>query len=210
MTGPSRPVLVTAGATRNPIDQMRFVTANSTGRTGVAIAGALFAHHPVHLLGSTEAVLRAGNEIPASDLEEYGSTRDLMERMQCWVRANPQGIVVHSAAVGDYETDPFPGKVESGRSTFTVVFRPTPKIADFLKVWAPGLRLVTFKAASPGTSIDDLRTLARRQIDRTRSDLVFANVLGHLSTDVLLVEPASDRLFATRAEAIYALVEWVG
>ena len=97
-----RPVLVTCGATRNPLDAIRFISAFSTGRTGGAIAQALADRgHPVHVLGSAEALLRLTD--PALTREEYRSTRDLMARMEAWVRANPGGIVVHSAAVGDYE-----------------------------------------------------------------------------------------------------------
>jgi phosphopantothenoylcysteine decarboxylase/phosphopantothenate--cysteine ligase len=205
-----RPVLVTAGATRNPIDQMRHISGNSSGRTGVVLAAALSDHLPLHFLGSPEALLRAWEPLSSGTLEEFGSTRDLMHRMERWVRANPAGIVIHAAAVGDYETEPIDGKVESGREPWTLVLRPTPKIADHLRDWGgPGVLLVTFKAAAPGTGSDALLSLARRQLERTRSDLVFANVLGDLDRHLLLVDAHGASTYEHRAETVAALIAWV-
>lgn len=196
-------VLVTAGATRNPIDAMRHISANSSGRTGVGLAQAWrTAGHDVHLLGSPEAVLRASS----LSAEVFGSTRDLMRRMEAWVRAHPDGAVVHAAAVGDYEVaDAEGGKIPSGKDEVVLSLSPTPKIADAVRGWGHLGALVTFKAAGPGTSADDLVRLASKQRSRTGSDLVFANVLGRIGTDVALV--AEDvRWFADRSDALQALI----
>lgn len=205
------PILITAGATRNPIDRMRYVSARSSGQTGVALALALAPSRVVHVLGHPEVQARMEGRSREGNptVEVYDSTRDLMARMERWVRAHPEGVVVHSCAVGDYETVPFEGKVESGREEWTVTFRPTPKIADQVKVWSPAIHLVTFKAAPPGTSMDDLVDIARRQALRTGSALVFANVLGRLEADVALVREEGERVFARRQDAIDALIAWV-
>ena len=197
--------LITAGATCNPIDAIRFLSASSTGRTGAGIARALVRRGiPVHLLGSVEALLRAP-DLPG---EEYGSTRDLMERMERAVRSSPGAAVVHAAAVGDYEAEPFCGKIPSGSASLTLTLRPAPKIADHLRGWGLVGPYVTFKAAPPGTTLEGLEAIARSQRTRTACDLVFANVLGHLGQDVLLVGEASRR-FALRDEAVAALVDWL-
>ncbi len=198
----NRPVLVTAGATRNPIDRMRYLSAWSSGETGVTLARLLATDHPVHLLGSPEALLRAGD---LRSVEVFSSTRHLMDRMEAWVRGHPDGAVLHAAAVGDYEADPIDGKVESGRTEWILRLRPAPKIADRLKEWGPQLRLVTFKAAAPGTGREELVAIARRLLVRTRSDLVFANVLDHLATDVALVEADAVRFFDRRDAAVATL-----
>lgn len=204
-----RPVLITAGATRNAIDRMRHIAANSTGQTGVSIAAALSDDRPVHLLGSPEALLRGWEALSSGSLEEFSSTRDLMARMERWVRAHPQGVVVHAAAVGDYEVEPFDGKIESGRPEWTLTLRPTPKIADHLRTWGPELRIATFKAAPPETSREELLEIARKQLRRTRSDIVFANVLGRLAQGILLVEEHQERWIEHRGPALMALLEWI-
>lgn len=202
-----RSILITAGATRNPIDAMRCITAGSSGATGVALAFALagaLGRSAVTLLGSPEAILRAGDAV---DTEPFGSTRDLMARMQRWVAAHPGGIVVHAAAVGDYEAPPFAGKLSSGAAELTITLRPTPKIVDHLKGWDPTMFLVSFKAAPPDTDAAQLRAIAAAQAARTGSDLVFANVLGRLGEDVQLVRPDAAERFAERAAGLDALRE---
>ena len=68
-------VLITAGATRNPLDAVRLLTARSSGRTGVGIARDLLARGvKVHLLGSAEACLRA----PDIQSEEYGRSKSVV------------------------------------------------------------------------------------------------------------------------------------
>jgi len=199
-------VLITAGATRNPVDAVRYVSAWSSGGTGVAIGMALReAGHRVHLLGSSEALLRA----PDLSGEEYGSTRDLLARMERHVRAHPTGAVVHASAVGDYELpEADPGKIPSGLPVLEIRMVPAPKIADQVRGWGLTGPYVTFKAAPPGTPDDALEAIARRQRARVGCDLVFANVLGRLSTGVMLVGEHTRR-FESRTDAIAALVAWL-
>ncbi|TNE91851.1 MAG: hypothetical protein EP330_03890 [Deltaproteobacteria bacterium] len=199
-------VLVTAGATRNPIDAMRHISANSSGRTGVQLARAWAdAGCEVHLLGSPEAVVRG----EGLSTEVFGSTRDLMARMERWVREHPDGAVVHASAVGDYEVaSSADTKIPSGRDEVVIRLTPTPKIANAVRDWGLTGPYVTFKAASPETDADGLIALATKQRARTGSDLVFANVLGRIATDVALVGDEV-RWFAARDDAMHALVSWL-
>jgi phosphopantothenoylcysteine synthetase/decarboxylase len=83
--------------------------------------------------------------------------------------------------------------------------RPGPKIVDHVREWAPDVFLVSFKAGTPGLSPEELGGIARRQLERTRSDLVFANVIGAIESTVLLVDATSVTPFARRGEALEAL-----
>lgn len=195
----ARPVLLTAGATRNPVDAIRYLSARATGVTALEIARRLLVTHPVHLLGSAEACLRAGDSVPT---EEFGSTRDLMARVERWLRAHPRGVFVHSAAVGDYEmADPEAGKIPSGQAEITLRLVPAPKILDQVRGWAPDCHLVSFKAGAPGLTEGQLEAIARAQLQRTGSDLVWANALGALTT-VLLVGPKNTTRHARREDAV--------
>ena len=199
-------VLITAGATRNPIDAVRYISAQSTGRTGVQLAERLERQGAqVFLLGSAEACLRA----PKISSAEYGSTRDLMRQMRDWVVAHPTGAVIHASAVGDYEVaDASQGKIESGKHTWTLELSPTPKIADRVRDWGLKGTYVTFKAAAPGTSANALERIAAAQRLRTGSDWVFANVLGRLESKIALIG-REIHWIETRDEAIQTLARWV-
>ncbi len=196
-----KPVLITAGATRNPVDEMRFLSAYSSGRTGVALARALGGR--VTLLASPEAALRC-NDGPV--VVEFGSTRDLMARMAAWCADHPDAVVIHAAAVGDYEAVEASGKIPSGQPELLLRLVPAPKILDRMRSWSADLRIVSFKAAPPGTAPDQLATIADAQRKRTDSALVFANTIGRTSTDVVLVDAAGATHHASRADGLADLV----
>jgi phosphopantothenoylcysteine synthetase/decarboxylase len=196
--------LVTAGATRNPVDPMRYLSARSTGATGIAIARALVRAFDVLLLGSAEACLRA----PDLRTEEFGSTRDLFARMERLVPG--ASLVVHSAAVGDYEAAPRAEKIASGQPEVTIRLTPAPKILDRVRAWNADCTLVSFKAGSPELDPCALEAVARAQLVRTGSDLVFANSLGALETSCMLVDRREAVAFASRAEAVAALLARIG
>jgi len=206
-----RPLLLTAGATRNPVDAIRYLSAHATGRTGVELAARLRPSFDVHLLGSAEACLRARGLDVAT--EEYFGTRDLMGRMERWLRAHPGAALIHSAAVGDYEVPPeavaAAGKIASGSPEITIRLVPAPKIVDHVRSWCPDLFLVSFKAGRPGLTPEELEAIARAQLRRTGSNVVFANVIGRLADSVLLVEEGQTRAFERREDAVTALVERV-
>jgi phosphopantothenoylcysteine synthetase/decarboxylase len=187
---------------------MRFISAFSSGRTGATLAQGLAGFGEVTVLGSPEAIGRLDRD-NITFIEEYGSTRDLLERMKRWCLAHPTGAVLHAAAVGDYEATPEQGKMASGRPEWTVTFRPTPKIADQIREWMPDGLLVTFKAAPPETTAQALTDIARRQLLRTQSDWVFANVIGALESGVQIVEARAAESFSDRRHALQMLCERV-
>ena len=200
-----RRTLITAGATRNPIDSMRFISAHATGRTGLRLARALTnSGSQVHLLGSPEACHAA----PAGlSTEVFGSTHDLLSRVRQWVTHNPGSLVIHSAAVGDYEAEASEGKIKSGANELVLRLRPTPKILDQISQWDPACCLVSFKAAAPHTERSELESIARKQLLRSKSEIVFGNVIGALESEVLLIRADSTEYFPSREEGLLALMQ---
>ncbi len=96
-------VLVTAGATREPIDAVRFISNVSSGATGAAIAEHLAASgHEVTLLHGESAVrASAGGVISGA----FGSTAQLAARLQSALGSGGFDTVVHAAAVADYRPE---------------------------------------------------------------------------------------------------------
>jgi len=200
-------ILVTAGATRNPIDAVRFLSARSSGSTGAFLAESFYdKKFNVTLLGSAEACLRTKKPLHCI---EYGSTRDLLVKVQNWTQSHPNGVIIHASAVGDYELVNQQGlKIPSGQATLQLTLTPTPKIASLIRTWGFTGTLVTFKAASPDLEMTALIDIAMRQRERTGSDFVFANVLGRLDSLVAIVGQEVQP-FTNRERALDALVSHV-
>jgi phosphopantothenoylcysteine synthetase/decarboxylase len=101
-------ILVTAGNTIVPIDRVRCITNVFTGRTGTAIA--LHCHergHTVTLLSSHPelvAMLSSNGEPgPRWAVDAYRTFADLRELLASKLSASPFDLVIHCAAVNDYE-----------------------------------------------------------------------------------------------------------
>lgn len=202
-----RPILITAGATRNPIDSMRSITANSSGTTGVYLSQKIEDKgRRCTLLGSNLALLQPG--CPTGHIE-FTSTRDLLAKMKTWTLQHPTGVIIHAAAVGDFEVCGVNhGKIKSG-SALTLELQPTPKIVNHIKIWSAQTRLVSFKAAAPNTPLHEVEQIALKQLQRTQSDLVFANVLGNIEENVLLLSEDGPQWFSKRQDGLEALIESV-
>ena len=129
--------------------------------------------------------------------------------MKQWVRNNKHGIIVHSAAVGDYAPQEQSGKIPSGQDVLVLTLHPTVKILDEIKKWDPSCLLVSFKAAPPQTESQKLTSIADKQRERSQSDLVFANVLTQTGHHVQLVSENKTLHFAKRSDGLANLMDWI-
>jgi len=137
-------ILVTAGATREPLDAVRFLSNMSTGSTGATLADALAAHdHRVTLLRGESAVA----PLSACEVEVFTSTEDLRVRLQRRLEGGIFDAVIMCAAVADYRPDcTADGKIGSDATELTIRLVRNPKILPELKSFSPRpLMVVGFK-----------------------------------------------------------------
>jgi hypothetical protein len=97
-------------------------------------------------------------------------------------------------------------KIPSGQPELLLRLTPAPKILDRIRVWDPDCFLTSFKAGSPEWSDERLEAVARAQLSRTTSDLVFANRLGDLGRGCLLLDARGTERFERREDALAALL----
>ena len=117
-------LLITAGATREPIDPVRFISNRSSGRMGYAIAKAAHARgaEVTVVSGITSVAAPAGVAVieTASANEMH---RAVMER------AGDATIFIAAAAVADYASvDPSTQKVKKTADTLELTLQRTPDI----------------------------------------------------------------------------------
>lgn len=179
MPRPFRAV-ITAGGTREPVDDVRVLANRSTGRFGQALARALATlGAEVVLVGSTSMVRPARPLPPSVTPVPYTTTDDLSAALR-EALSSPTDLVLMAAAVSDYRPVPADGKIPSDATSRTLTLHRTPKLLDHLRDWAGDeATLVGFKLLS-GVTGDRLLSVARAQIARARLDHCVANDLSEL------------------------------
>jgi len=162
-----RRLLVSAGATREHLDAVRFLSNPSTGRMGFAVAeqGRVLGAEVTLVHGPTEVAVPAGVEsVPVVSAEE----------MLAALRAHlPESdLLVMAAAVGDLRFPTrLPGKCPKGELPAVLAVEETP---DLLAALAgerrPGQLFIGFAAES-----GDIEAHALAKLRRKGMDLVVAN-----------------------------------
>jgi phosphopantothenoylcysteine decarboxylase/phosphopantothenate--cysteine ligase len=192
-------VIVTAGATAEPIDDVRVLTSRASGKTGRAVARSCYARGAdVTLVHGPGAI---DGDVPWADLRRVTTAADMLEAVQSV--AGDADALVSAAAIGDYTVDAADGKIRSGRENLTLSLRPTPKLIDAVRADHPDLPIVGFKVES-GAEDGDLTGGARRIMDRAGLAFVVANdasVMGAAETRAVFVSDAGEDAFeGTKAE----------
>lgn len=197
----SRGILVIAGATEEPIDDMRVITNRATGKTGLYLAewGIMLGHNVELWLG------RSTSEIPSivrnlAEIRRYTTVKSLLEMIKNGKRYD---IVLIPAAISDYSPEKVEGKIPSGKGELELRLRGTPKVISQLKGIAD--ILVGFKAESipPETPDSEKEKLlvgrAGALMESSGADMVVANNLNEVSenrTEAMLVFQDSVEMFS--------------
>ncbi|MCR6655109.1 MAG: phosphopantothenoylcysteine decarboxylase [Opitutus sp.] len=137
-------LLVTSGATREPIDEVRFLSNVSSGRTGAQLADSLSQRgHAVTLLAGEAAV----RPTATPDVRTFSSAEDLQTKLQKLLSTGAFDGVIMAAAVADYRPAEFTaGKLSSDADGLTIRCVRNPKILPQLKSFSPRpLAVVGFK-----------------------------------------------------------------
>jgi phosphopantothenoylcysteine decarboxylase / phosphopantothenate---cysteine ligase len=173
-----RQVIVTAGPTREPIDDVRFLGNRSSGKMGFAIAEAAAARGARVTLIAGPVGLPTPNDVASRiDVE----TAEQMGR--ALAGASAADVVVMTAAVADFRPSaPVAGKLSrralADGQPLTLALAPNPDLLAELGRNRRGPRplLVGFAAEAGGGA--GLIARAREKLAEKRCDLVVANDIG--------------------------------
>ncbi len=161
-------VMVTAGATRERLDPVRFLTNDSSGKMGFALAEA------ARDRGAEVTLVKGSTSVPPPEgvrILDVESTEDLLETVTA--EAKDQDVIIQAAAPADYrpaEVSPVKIKKKRGEE-FLLRMVETPDVAKAVAAGKrPGQTLVGFAAET-----DHLRENARAKLERKGLDLIVAN-----------------------------------
>ena len=162
-------VLITAGATREAIDPVRFISNRSSGKMGYAIAQAARDFGANVTLVSGIVSLETPEGVQKISVE---SAKNMYE--ETIKRANHTNIFIATAAVADYS----PKKVDTKKIKKTadqlvIELQKNPDILAELSYQFPDVFTVGFAAET-----DDLIHYARQKLKKKKLDMIAANWVG--------------------------------
>lgn len=165
-------VLITAGPTWAPIDNVRVISNIATGETGMLLAEKLSAAGArVTLLLGPGCGYITQKKIRIIRFKFFDELRQTLRRL---LAVSPYDSIIHSAAVSDFRPKTLlQGKLKSGKS-YNLKLAPLPKIADEIRRLAPWAKLVLFKLES-GVSDKELIKRSRSALRASGADLIVAN-----------------------------------
>jgi len=167
-------VLITAGPTIEYIDPLRVITNQSTGRTGVLLAGEFVAAG-----AKVTMVFGPGREKPPSGVKlvSVKTAKEMMLAVKNEMKKKFD-VVIMAAAPADYTpSSPSKSKIKSKNAKMTVKLVRVPKIIDSVKKLQKDVFLVGFKALAR-VSKKELEREARKKMKECKADLMVANDVG--------------------------------
>lgn len=167
-------VLVIAGSTAEPIDDVRVITNRSSGATGIALAQSAFER------GGDVELWMGKSQVPLPDFissKPFQTTHDLLDM----VRELNHDIVIMPAAVSDFTTEKKDGKIMSGNPKLTLDLVPGPKVIQRIRERSDCF-LVGFKA-EVNVGSEELVSRARSRLAETGLDMIVANDITETTLD---------------------------
>lgn len=162
-------VLVTAGATQEAIDPVRFITNHSTGRMGFALAEAAM------LRGAEVTLVAAHTEAEPPllvDTVHVSSAQEMFEAVT--ERAPETDIIIKAAAVADYApAETAENKIKKSDADMSIALKRTRDILRYLgEHKREGQLLCGFAMET-----EDLLHNARKKLESKNCDMICANSL---------------------------------
>lgn len=160
-------VLITAGATREEIDPVRFLSNRSSGRMGFALAEA------ARIRGAEVTVVAGAiSTEPPAELKIVKALSAEEMRQAVMKELSRATIFIGAAAVSDYRpSKPLSRKAKKSSDGLTLTLEPTPDIlAEVAGARQNGLLVIGF-AAETENVLDN----ARSKLERKRLDAIVAN-----------------------------------
>lgn len=157
-------VLITAGATEEPIDKVRVITNNSSGKMGVALSEAAMDRGAkvTMIVGKTSVPLPKGAEII-----KVRTTEDMYKAVMDNLPIND--IIIKAAACADYKVKNYSDKKIKAES-LSLELEKTIDIASEVGKIKGDKKLVVFAAET-----DELIAHATEKLFKKNADLIVAN-----------------------------------
>jgi phosphopantothenoylcysteine decarboxylase/phosphopantothenate--cysteine ligase len=167
-------VIVTGGPTRSYLDNVRYITNSSSGKTGIELA------KNAHIRGAKTNLVLGPTKIGVPrkiNTTRISTSQEMVNEVMQLLEAEPQSMVILSAAMADFKVkEKVEGKIKSGND-LTLELQSTIKLSDMIKEKYPKSKLVLFKAEW-NVSRDELIESAKNKLAHCNADFIVANDLS--------------------------------
>jgi phosphopantothenoylcysteine decarboxylase / phosphopantothenate---cysteine ligase len=171
----NKKVLITAGACQEDIDPMRFISNQSSGKMGIALARA------AHILGADVTLIAASLiEQPPEYIRVIKAVSAMEMLSACRREFAESDILIMNAAVSDYRPgEVFEQKLKKGKDFSLKLIQTADIISEMVKVKNPEQLICGFAAES-----QNILENARDKLSRKKLDFIVANNLSVANSDV--------------------------
>lgn len=162
-------VLVTAGATRERIDPVRYITNHSTGRMGYAIARAAM------LRGADVTLVTGASSLTPPMFVRVIETESAEDMFNAVVREAPDSdIIVKAAAVADYRpAHPADNKIKKKDGDMSIELERTTDILKYLGEHKKPEQFICGFSMETENMLEN----SRHKLEKKRIDMIVANNL---------------------------------
>ncbi len=190
-------IIITSGPTREPIDDVRFITNKSSGKMGYALAKESSRRgHNVTLVSGPVSITTPEN-IKVINI----STADQMIDSVIDELDKGADILISVAAIADYKPVKTDGKIKSGEE-FILKLEKTRKLIKEVRTRYPDLFIVGFKAEY-NIDAEKLIEIAEKRLVEDSIDMIIANdvsknIYDSEETEVHIVQ--ADKVQSTKRQ----------
>ena len=210
-------VLVTAGSTNIPIDQVRVISNIFSGRTGTDIADYFACRGAeITILTSNRAIAAHCHE--TVNIIPYKTFDELETAMTDVFANNKFDVVIHSAAISDYRVAGVmvqqdgslidldrSNKISSSHEEMFLRLTQTPKLVDNIRdPWGFKGLLVKFKL-QVGMTDEELIDIATKSMHQSNADMIVANCLEWAKERAYIINKKDDIISTTRKSLAHEL-----
>ena len=187
-------VVITSGATREPVDAVRVLTNRASGKMGRSLARACYA------AGASVTVIHDGPDLPFADVIAIETAEELRDAAIASVA--DADVFISAAAISDFKIESSPDKLDSGE-IHNITLTPAPKVLDAVREVAPDLTIVGFKAEADA-SRNFLQEQAQSLLERVGATLVVANPVStmgaHRASTLFVDATGAESIEGTKAD----------
>lgn len=165
-------ILITAGGTYEPIDAVRGITNQASGKMGRAIAEEAYQEGATVLLVHSKTSVKSLYPIPEKIFQTSEELKNVIKKYIL-----EYDYIFHTAAVSDYHlAQPLKGKVDSGKD-LTLKLIPAEKIISQIKKWNSNIKLIEFKAVYR-LNKNEMIEKAKEKLKEAHADFIAVNDVG--------------------------------